>query len=354
MAPSARFQTDPPCSPCVRHPGDGVRPCLGACFSAGADLPWAPGAGPRGARRGGELLEVPRRGPGTVAGQVPDLPQTSGRPHRAEVRRASRGRRRLQCVPRGAPRRRCRAQAHRHATLQPRGRNRIRAREQAREAGRELCVLPQEAVVPGRAVGMQLLPQGRAQGCAGHRVHEVPLDASGVQGRAPRLQSRPRRVPADGLAPAGAVRKMPRLGRLPRPQIRHVLVVPQDAAPQRAGAIVHLVPHHRHVEDALDRAWQNRVCPGGRPPAACLRDVPPVGREGRASLRHVLGLPRGRASRQREGRLPHVPHRGELHGREVRSRGAREVPARLAGTSRSRAGSVTRVSRPRTCLLRAR
>ena len=105
VAPRDRFETDPLCSLFVRHfMGDISVHLLRGRLAAGADCAGTPLPGARRPRGRGELFEVPRRGPGTVARQVPDLPQAHRRPHRAEGRCTSDGDGRLQRVPRGASR----------------------------------------------------------------------------------------------------------------------------------------------------------------------------------------------------------------------------------------------------------
>ena len=105
----------------------------------------------------------------------------------------------------------------------------------------------------------------------------------------------------------------------------------------------------RTIEHGTDRLRARR-----RAPATGLREVPHLRREDGAPLRHVLGLPRERAPRQREGRLPQVPHRDELQGREVRSRSAHGVCARRQ-TRTARVQEVPHGHRqPTTCRWRER
>lgn len=250
MAPSDRFETALLCSPFVRLFDDDGGVCRWRGRDTSADCAGSPRSGPRGARGRRKLRKVPRPGSGAVVRQVPDLPQAHRRPNRAEGRRPQGGDRRLQCLPRGASRGRRRSAADRHPELQPRRRNRLPSRKQAYKAGRELFGLPQEALVSGCAPGLRVLPQGRPQERGGHRLHEVSLDGRGVQGRAHGLRPHQGRVPVDRRSPTRRVRKMPRRRCPSRPPLRQVLLVPQDTAPQRAGAVVHGVPQHRLLDHA--------------------------------------------------------------------------------------------------------
>ena len=225
----------------------------------------------------------------------------------------------MRVLPRRARGRRRRAASHGHADLRSCGRNGIRARRPACEAGGELRGLPQDPIVCRGAPRVQLVPYRCAQGRARNRLHALSLDENSVQGVAQPVRPYGRSLPVDRRASRSEVREMSQDQRLSWHGVRHLLGVPRESARQEIPGDLHVVSHDREMGHPQRRPLENELPPGWRARRGDLREVSPVGGDDQTfAVQSVFSLPRERASRQPEGRLPRVPHRDRVSGSGVR------------------------------------